>query len=61
MRPGGKVIARAVDVVDDALVGAEVRGLKQDPAGQVVEDGEAKGVQGPQAEDGLAGVRLVLL
>ena len=62
MNPGGKAEGRRVDIVRDALVGAQGVKGKHDAASYVVQDRQPERVQGPEAQDrgcGAAGCGLV--
>ena len=50
--PGGQTEGVAVCIVDGGLMGAEGGGGEEDARGDVVEGGEAKGVQGAELEYG---------
>ena len=52
MCPGGQTEGVAVCIVDGGLMGAEGGGGEEDAQGDVVEGGEAKGVQGAELEYG---------
>ena len=54
MCPGGRAEGVAVCMVDGSLLGAEGEGGNEDARGDVVEGGEAEGVQGAELEYGLA-------
>ena len=52
MSPGGQTEGVAVCIVDGGLMGAEGGGGDEDACGDVVEGGEAEGVQGAELEYG---------
>ena len=52
MSPGGQTEGVAVCIVDGELMGAEGGGGDEDARGDVVEGGEAEGVQGAELEYG---------
>ena len=52
VRPGGQTEGVAVCIVDGGLMGAEGGGGDEDARGDVVEGGEAEGVQGAELEYG---------
>ena len=52
VRPGEQTKGVAVCIVDGGLMGAEGGGGEEDARGDVVEGGEAKGVQGAELEYG---------